>query len=50
MYEKIQKQIKDLLKIVEKDCTTQEWIDRYLPELESLLSIRDMFKGLKKED
>ena len=45
MYEKIQKQIRDLLKIVEKDCTTQEWLDRYLPELEALLSLRDMFKG-----
>jgi len=44
MYNKIQEQIKEILRIVEKDCTSQEWVDRYLPELETLLSIRDKMK------
>ena len=41
--DQIQNQIKDVLKIVENGCSTQEWFDRYLPELEALLSLRDMF-------
>jgi len=44
MYNKIQDQIKEILRIVEKDCTSQEWVDRYLPELETLLIIRDNIK------
>ena len=47
MYNKIQEQIKEILRIVEKDCTSQEWADRYLPELETLLSIRDKMKKTK---
>ena len=44
MYNKIQNQISEILRIVKKDCTSQEWHNRYLPELEILLAIRDKIK------
>ena len=47
--EKITQDIKTVLEIVEDGCSCEEWFGRYLPELETLLSLRDIFTHNKKD-